>query len=145
MFLRHGHGFFLAGLLLMSATATACADEGMWVFNNLPLGTLKARHGFEPPPEWAEHLRSSAVRFNNGGSGAFVSADGLVMTNHHVGADMLQKISTAEKDFHKDGFLARTRAEEIKAPDLELNVLVAIEDVTKKVNAAVKKGMDDGA
>ncbi len=94
MFLRHGHGFFLAGLLLMSATATACADEGMWVFNNLPLGMLKARYGFEPPPLWAEHLRSSAVRFNNGGSGSFVSADGLIMTNHHVGADTLSKLGT---------------------------------------------------
>ena len=62
MFLRHGHGFFLAGLFLMSATAMACADEGMWVFNNLPLGTLKARYGFEPPAGWADHLRSAADR-----------------------------------------------------------------------------------
>ena len=81
------------------------ADEGMWVFNNLPLEHLKEKYGFEPPPGWVEHLRSSAVRFNSGGSGSFVSADGLVMTNHHVGADMLQKISTAEKDYYKDGFL----------------------------------------
>src|SRR4051794_34945336 len=100
------------------------ADEGMWVFNNLPLKHLQERYGFVPPPGWIEHLRSSAVRFNSGGSGSFVSADGLVMTNHHVGADMLQKISTSKKDYYKDGFLARTRAEEVKAPDLELNVLV---------------------
>jgi len=145
MFLRHGHGFFLAGLLLMSATATACADEGMWVFNNLPLGTLKARYGFEPPPLWAEHLRSSAVRFNNGGSGSFVSADGLIMTNHHVGADTLSKLGTKDKDYYRDGFFTKTCDEEAKAPDLELNVLVGIEDVTARVTAGVTAGLDDAA
>jgi len=145
MCLRHGHGLFLAGLFLMSATATACADEGMWVFNNLPLGTLKARYGFEPPPLWAEHLRSSAVRFNNGGSGSFVSADGLIMTNHHVGADTLSKLGTKDKDYYRDGFFARAHDEEAKAPDLELNVLVGIEDVTARVTAGVTAGLDDAA
>ena len=72
---------------------------------NLPLAQLKARYGFEPPAGWADHLRSSAVRFNNGGSGSFVSPDGLVMTNHHVGADTLAKLSTPEKNYHHDGFL----------------------------------------
>src|SRR5512142_3345837 len=121
------------------------ADEGMWVFNDLPLEQLKERYGFEPSPEWIEHLRSSAVRFNSGGSGSFVSADGLVMTNHHVGADTLQKISTEKEDYYKTGFLATGREEEVKAPDLELNVLVGIEDVTDRVNTAVKPGMDDAA
>ena len=132
----------LAGICL---GGMAMADEGMWVFNNLPLEHLKTTYHFEPTPAWIEHLRSSAVRFNSGGSGSFVSADGLVMTNHHVGADMLQKISTKDKDYYKEGFLARTHAEEVKAPDLELNVLVDIADVTDRVLAAVKPGMDDGA
>jgi hypothetical protein len=131
--------------LAPGGSSTVYADEGMWVFNNLPLEQLRQKYGFTPPPGWVEHLRSSAVRFNSGGSGSFVSADGLVMTNHHVGADMLQKISSVDKDYYKDGFLARSREEEVKAPDLELNVLVGIEDVTERVNAAVKPGSDDAA
>ncbi len=134
----------LIGLFLTTGGAVL-ADEGMWTFDNLPLKHLKDTYGFEPPPGWAEHLQSAAVRFNSGGSGSFVSADGLVMTNHHVGADTLQKISTKDKDYFKTGFHAKTRGEEVKAPDLELNVLVGIEDVTARVNAGVKDGMDSAA
>ena len=119
------------------------ADEGMWTFDKLPLKHLKETYGFEPPSGWVEHLQSSAVRFNSGGSGSFVSADGLVMTNHHVGADTLQKISTKEKDYYKTGFHAKSPGEEVKAPDLELNVLVGIEDVTDLVNAGIKAGQGD--
>ena len=90
------------------------ADEGMWLFNNPPLKQLKEKYGFEPTAEWLEHVRSSSVRFNSGGSGSFVSPDGLVMTNHHVGADALQKLCTTEKDYFKDGFYAKTHDEEIK-------------------------------
>ncbi len=142
----------LRGILALIALAapaagggTVLADEGMWVFDRLPLDHLKRAHGFEPPPGWVDHLRSSAVRFNSGGSGSFVSADGLVMTNHHVGADTLQKISTPEKDYYQTGFRAKAQAEEVKAPDLELNVLVGIADVTERVNGAAKPGMDDAA
>jgi hypothetical protein len=119
------------------------ADEGMWVFNKLPLDQLKSRYGFEPSPGWAEHLRSAAVRFNNGGSGSFVSADGLIMTNHHVGADTLAKLGTATKDYYRDGFYAHDNGEEAKAPDLELNALIAIEDVTERVNHEVTPALDD--
>jgi hypothetical protein len=119
------------------------ADEGMWVFNHLPLESLKKHYGFEPPKGWAERLRSAAVRFNNGGSGSFVSASGLIMTNHHVGADTLAKLGTASKDYYRDGFLALRLEDEAKAPDLELNALVAIEDVTDRVNHGVSSDMGD--
>lgn len=116
-------------------------DEGMWLYNQFPKKLLKERHGFEPTDAWLDHLRLSSVRFNSGGSGSFVSSNGLVMTNHHVGADSLQKLSTEGKDLIKTGFHAKTQAEEKKCVDLELNVLVQIHDVTDQVNAAVKPGM----
>jgi hypothetical protein len=88
-----------------------------------------------------EHLQKASVRLNSGGSGSFVSANGLVITNHHVGADTLQKISDAQHNYLKTGFYAKTQADEIKSTDLELNVLMSIEDVTARVNGAVKLGM----
>jgi hypothetical protein len=118
------------------------ADEGMWLFNNPPYKTLQDKYHFQPTAAWLEHLQKASVRFNSGGSGSFVSAEGLVMTNHHVGADCLQKISTQEKDYVKTGFEARTHNEEPKCVDLELNVLMGIEDVTTRVSAAVTSGMN---
>src|SRR3954462_2762500 len=119
------------------------ADEGMWLFTNPPRQLLKQRYGFDVTDQWLEHVQKASVRFNSGGSGSFVSEDGLVMSNHHVGADTLQKVSTKEHDYLKIGFSARTQAEEIPAKDLELNVLMEIEDVTARVNAAVKQGLSD--
>src|SRR5213082_1574641 len=132
----------LAVLLIITLAATsAFADEGMWLFNNPPLKQLKEKYQFEPTPQWLEHLQKASVRFNSGGSGSFVSANGLCITNHHVGADALQKASSKQHNYLKEGFYAKTNAEEIKCADLELNVLISIEDVTTQVNAAVKPGM----
>src|SRR6266853_5197579 len=111
------------------------ADEGMWLFNNPPYKTLQEKYHFQPTAAWLEHLQKSSVRFNSGGSGSFVSPDGLVMTNHHVGLETLQKVSSKGKDYVKDGFYAKTHADEVKAVDLELNVLMEIVDVTKEVQS----------
>jgi hypothetical protein len=124
-----------------SFAASAFADEGMWLFNAPPLKQLKEKYQFEPTPQWLEHLQKASARFNSGGSGSFVSANGLAITNHHVGADTLQKISNAQHNYLRDGFYAKTQADEIKSNDLELNVLMSIEDVTARVTGAVKPGM----
>jgi hypothetical protein len=130
-------------ILLASVLASpfAFADEGMWLFNAFPKDKVKAKYGFEPTQAWLDHVRLSSVRFNNGGSGSFVSPDGLTFTNHHVGATCIQQLSTGGKDYMKTGFYAKTQAEEARCPDLELNVLVGIEDVTPKIKEAVKPGM----
>src|SRR5712691_11385027 len=126
---------------LQTLRFTARADEGMWPFNNLPRAEIKKKYGFAITDAWLRKVQLASVRFNSGGSGSLVSADGLVMTNHHIASDVLQKISTPQKDYIKDGFYALTRDKEVKAPDLELNQLVGIEDVTARVMAAIKPEM----
>src|SRR5436189_5291034 len=123
----------LALVVILAGTVLTFADEGMWLFNTPLLKLLIANHGFKPAPEWLEHLQKSSVRFNSGGSGSFVSATGLVITNHHVGLDVLQKISSETTNYVQNGFYAKTNTDEQRATDLELNVLISIEDVTAKV------------
>jgi hypothetical protein len=132
----------LAALFAIIAfNSSGFADEGMWLFNAPPLKRLKEKYHFEPTPQWLEHLQKASVRFNSGGSGSFVSAGGLVITNHHVAADCLQKMGDAQHNYLRDGFYATTPAEEKKCADLELNVLESIEDVTARVNDAVNPAM----
>ena len=135
----------LRALGIVSAALTGLslnADEGMWLFSAPPREQIKAKYGFDVTDSWLEHLMKASVRFNSGGSGSFVSGDGLVITNHHVGADSLQKMGSKDRDYLRDGFYARSAAEEIKCNDLELNVLQSIEDVTARVNAVVPAGAD---
>jgi hypothetical protein len=131
----------VAALGTLVLAPRGAADEGLWLFNDLPKAYLKKQHNFEVTDKWAQHLMKASVRFNVGGSASFVSRSGLVLTNHHVGSDTLQKLSTPEHNYYRDGFLARSQADEIKAPDLELNQLVSIEDVTARVNSAVTPDM----
>jgi hypothetical protein len=122
------------------------ADEGMWTFDNPPLKRWKEQYGFEPSREWLDHARLSTARLSEGaggGTGSFVSPDGLVFTNQHVGAGQVAKLSTGGRDLVKEGFYAPTREEELKCPDLEVNVLVSYEDVTKRVQGAAKSEASD--
>lgn len=137
-----------AGLILTSAfvlslsVAGAHAEEGMWTFDNPPTKLLQQQYGFTPTQQWLDHIRLSSVRLNDGGSGSFVSPNGLLLTNHHVARGQLQKASTAKRDYIRDGFYAATPEQELKSADLEVNVLQAMENVTARVQAATK-GISD--
>ncbi len=132
-------------LALSLLALPAQAAEGLWPYNMAPKAELKEAHGVELTDAWLERARLASVRFNNGGSGSFVSAKGLVMTNHHVGSDCIQKLSQGKTDYMAEGFVAASGAEELRCPDLELNQLRAIEDVTKKVEAAMAAAKTDEA
>jgi hypothetical protein len=134
---------FLLVLSFLINVSITFADEGMWTFDNPPLKQWKERYNFEPSAEWLEKVRLASIRLNDGGSGSFVSPDGLLITNQHVAAGQLTKLSTKEKDLIKNGFYAPTRADELKTADLEVNMLVSFENVTDRVQTAVKTGADD--
>jgi S1-C subfamily serine protease len=99
-------------------TIPVTADEGMWPFNNVPRAEIKRKYGFDITDDWLKKVQLASVRFNNGGSGSFVSPNGLVLTNYHIVEDIVGELSTAEKDYAKEGFVARSQAEELKAPNL---------------------------
>jgi Peptidase S46 len=127
----------LGALVLLGALSVG-AEEGMWTFDNPPLKQLKEKYNFTPDKAWLDHVRLSSVRLNDGGSGSFVSPHGLLLTNHHVARGQLQKNSTAEHNYIENGFYAATPDQEMKSPDLEVNVLMSMENVTARVQASLK-------
>ena len=143
MFARSLRTICLLAAVVIAAAPIVHAEEGMWTFDNPPLKLLAAKYNFHPTQAWLDHLRLSSVRLNDGGSGSFVSPNGLLLTNHHVARGQLQKNSTAEHDYLRDGFYAATPDQEMKSPDLEVNVLVAMQDVTARVQGAAKGIADE--
>jgi hypothetical protein len=135
-----------AVVLAVALAPAAVADEGMWPFNLYPTQAVEKQHGVTLSPALLERAMKASVRFNNGGSGSFVSRDGLVMTNHHVAEDCISKLTSepGAPNYMMEGFVANKHAEERKCPDLELNVLQQTDDVTATVEAAAKDARDDG-
>ncbi|HMY68926.1 MAG TPA: S46 family peptidase, partial [Leptospiraceae bacterium] len=119
---------------------TVFSDEGMWTLDNLPLKRLEKEYGKSPKPALLKKIQLASVRFNDGGSGSFVSKNGLLLTNHHVALGQLQKLSDKKNDYVRDGFYARREKDELKCPDLEVNILMSYENVTEKVLSAVRGG-----
>ena len=114
------------------------ADDGIWLVNQFPKKRVLERYGFNVTDAFLERLRLGSVRLNNGGSGSFVSPRGLIFTNHHVASECIQQLTTPQADLMKDGFWAPEQKDERACPDLEVNVLLAIEDVTAQVRSAAQ-------
>ena len=128
----------LAAALTLCLTS-AFADEGMWTFNNFPSAKVGQAYGFAPDQAWLDHIRMASVRIAGGCSASLVSAQGLVMTNHHCARSCIENVSgLTHKDYNRDGFLAKTTADEARCPGMEMNQLVAITDVTQRVQDATK-------
>ena len=130
----------ILALFTIQTIPVAAVDEGMWTFNNVPKADIKQKYGFDVTDEWLRKVQLASVRFP-GGSGSFVSPNGLVLTNYHIVEDVVGELSSAEKDYAKEGFVAHSQAEELKAPGMSIDVLMSLDDVTDRVNAAVKSGM----
>ncbi|MHB8872320.1 MAG: S46 family peptidase, partial [Myxococcaceae bacterium] len=126
------------------AASAARADEGMWTFNNFPSAKVKEKYGFEPTREWLDHVRLSSVRLAGGCSASLVSPSGLVMTNHHCAHSCIEQLSTARRDYVTTGFWAKAEGNEVKCPEIEVNQLVEIKDVTERVTGATR-GLSDQA
>lgn len=133
--------FALAALILMAPLFTVRADEGFWPFNEPPRRLLKEKHRFDVTDHWLERVQKSAVQLSGGGSGAFVSADGLVLTANHVAATFVQLLPPGKKDLASNGFCAQGRTQELPLPGLSLEVVWEIVDVSDRVRASVKSNM----
>ncbi len=134
---------FLMVTCVVFMSTTLLADEGMWTFDAAPKQQVQKRYHYHLTDGFLDFLHMATLRMNVGGSGSFVSQDGLIMTNHHIAHDCLAKLSTKAHDYVSEGFYAPAMKDERKCPDLEVNRLMSIQDVTRDVLAAVKKGMSD--
>ncbi|MDQ6684726.1 MAG: S46 family peptidase [Pseudomonadota bacterium] len=133
----------LARVLVASCAMLLCgaaaADEGMWTFNHFPSGKVAQKYGEAPTQAWLDHVRLSSVRIAGGCSASVVSAQGLVMTNHHCARGCIENLSgIARRDYNRDGYFARTQPDEARCPGMEVNQLVDIIDVTPRLEEATR-------
>ena len=127
----------LMGICLAAALPLR-AEEGMWTFDNLPMKEMQSQYGFTPSQAWLEHVQLAAVRISDGCSGAFVSGDGLMITNRHCVDGCIAQISSPKQDYTRDGFYARSATDEVRCPEMEVDELTDTLDVTAEVQASIK-------
>lgn len=133
---------FFALFVVLSFISPIFADEGMWTFDNPPLKQWKERYNFEPTQAWMDNVRLASPKVN-GSSAGFVSANGLIITNHHVAASYIERLSTKERNLMKTGFTAANQAAELKVPNGEASVLASFDNVTDRIRNVEKGAPDD--
>jgi hypothetical protein len=133
---------FFALFVVLSFISPIFADEGMWTFDNPPLKQWKERYNFEPTQAWLDNVRLASPKVNNASAG-FVSPNGLIVTNHHVAAGFIERLSSKERDLLKMGFTAKSQAEELKVPNGEASVLFSYDNVTDRIRNVEKSAADD--
>jgi len=129
--------------LLFASAFAVYGDEGMWTFDNPPLARIEKTYGVKLSKEWLDHLRLSSVRLNDGGSASFVSANGLILTNHHVAEGCIGRLSSEKNDYSKNGYGTDGVLPEVPCPGTEANILVGYENVTARVLGSVPKDATD--
>lgn len=137
---------FFSTIFLTMICFGASADEGMWTLNNFPSKKVQKQYRFNATKEWLDHVRLSSARLAGGCSGSFVSKNGLILTNHHCAHTCIEQLSTAKTDYVEKGFSAKNQTDEVKCPEIEINRLVEITDVTPQITGATKglKGKEFG-
>ncbi|MDA3861615.1 MAG: S46 family peptidase [Melioribacteraceae bacterium] len=115
----------------------------MWTFDSVPVERFEKQYGFKPSVEWLNNVQKSALQFGGGCSAAFVSEDGLIMTNHHCGRGQLSSIQDEGENWLRDGFYAETLDDERFVPNLFVDQLINIEDVTDEIKSEMDKGKTD--
>ena len=137
----------LSALFIGLAVSAVAADEGMWRLNQLPLDVIAKRYGVRLTPEDIERLQNAVVRISTGGTGTFASADGLILTNHHVALDCIRTSTLAEQqkgsadNLIDRGFTAGSRAQELPCRRFRVQIERSARDVTRELNADVSAGM----
>jgi hypothetical protein len=130
---------------ILTIPTVAAADEGMWTFDAFPAAKMQAGYGWAPDRAWLERVRGAAVRLTGGCSASFVSATGLILTNHHCVIDCLQNLSTARDDLVENGFNAPSRARERQCPGQQAEVVTEIRDVTSDIKGAIGTATGEAA
>lgn len=115
----------------------------MWTFENPPINYFQEEYGFTPSKQWLEKMQKSALKFGGGCSASFISEDGLIMTNHHCVRGMLPTVQYENENILKDGFYAKEFSEERRVPNLQVEQLLFIKDISDEVHQSMSEGKSD--
>ena len=128
--------------VIITLPFAAWSDEGMWTIDNFPSSRVSEKYNVDVDEEWLRSAQLSTTRLENGCTGSFASADGLVLTNNHCTWGCIRDLSSDERNLSDEGFIATSREEELQCPGQQISVLVKLDNVTNDI-ASTTKGLAD--